>query len=85
MEQVKKAAIGKRVLLVDDEEELRVLVGGYLQDMGMEVIFAADGKIAQNIAGVQELDLVISDVVMPVCNGIELLQGETDIVDRCPF
>lgn len=69
----RKIATGRRVLFVDDEFEMRNLVEAYLQDMGAEVTLASDGKVAQSVVGLKELDLVISDVAMPTGNGIELL------------
>jgi putative nucleotidyltransferase with HDIG domain len=65
--------VGKRVLLAEDEEQLRIAMARILTGMGAEVLLAADGKVAQSILGVEPVDLVISDVRMPGCNGIELL------------
>lgn len=64
---------GKRILLVDDEDALRAAVAKILTSFGAIVQEAVDGKMAQNIIAVEELDLVISDIRMPECNGIELL------------
>jgi PAS domain S-box-containing protein len=66
-----------RVLVVDDEAYVREILSGMLQDMGLEVIEAADGE-----AGMQaylenriELAACIIDLTMPGMNGNDLAAG----------
>ncbi|MEX1315603.1 MAG: response regulator transcription factor [Synechococcaceae cyanobacterium] len=63
-----------RLLLVDDEPGLRTAVTAYLEDEGFAVTTAADGEEGWEKA--QELlpDVVISDVMMPRCDGYGLLK-----------
>jgi DNA-binding NarL/FixJ family response regulator len=63
-----------RLLLVDDEPGLRTAVRAYLEDEGFQVTTANDGEEGWQKA--QELlpDVVISDVMMPRCDGYGLLQ-----------
>jgi len=63
-----------RLLLVDDEPGLRTAVSAYLEDEGFQVTTANDGEDGWQRA--QELlpDVVISDVMMPRCDGYGLLQ-----------
>jgi DNA-binding NarL/FixJ family response regulator len=63
-----------RLLLVDDEPGLRAAVTAYLEDEGFQVTTANDGE--EGWAKAQELlpDLVITDVMMPRCDGYGLLQ-----------
>jgi DNA-binding NarL/FixJ family response regulator len=63
-----------RLLLVDDEPGLRAAVTAYLEDEGFQVTTANDGEDGWIKA--QELlpDLVITDVMMPRCDGFGLLQ-----------
>ena len=59
------------ILLVDDESSIRKIMSMQLQKQGYEVIEAADGEEAVNVAtapGVQ-VDLLVSDVVMPRKDG----------------
>ena len=63
-----------RVLLVDDEPGLRAAVQAYLQDEGFEVKAAVDGEEGWEMAQKILPDLVISDVMMPRCDGYELLK-----------
>ena len=66
----------KQILVVDDEPMLRSLVGRMLTDAGYSVLEAADGGEALHVLERfgRDLALVISDVVMPKVNGIELLE-----------
>jgi DNA-binding NarL/FixJ family response regulator len=62
-----------RLLLVDDEPGLRTAVKAYLEDEGMEVTTANDGEEGWQAAQALLPDLVISDVMMPRCDGYWLL------------
>ena len=68
------AATPIRLLLVDDEPGLRTAVKAYLDDEGFDVTTANDGEQGWQVA--QELlpDVVITDVMMPRCDGYGLLQ-----------
>jgi response regulator RpfG family c-di-GMP phosphodiesterase len=63
-----------KILVVDDEESLREICGEALKDEGYQVLLAGDGMEALNVATSNEVDVVISDLRMPVMNGLELLQ-----------
>ena len=63
-----------RLLLVDDEPGLRNAVQAYLQDEGFEVTTAVDGEEGWAKAQKMIPDLIISDVMMPRCDGYGLLQ-----------
>ncbi len=63
-----------RLLLVDDEPGLRTAVQTYLQDEGFEVATAIDGEEGWEKAQKILPDLIISDVMMPRCDGYGLLK-----------
>ncbi len=71
-EEVAKLPV--RLLLVDDEPGLRTAVKTYLEDEGFHVSTANDGEEGWSAA--QELlpDVVITDVMMPRCDGYGLLK-----------
>ncbi|MDD7792812.1 response regulator transcription factor [Clostridium sp. 'White wine YQ'] len=61
----------EKVLIVDDEKEIRDLVDIYLKGEGFETIKAGDGEEALKILSDEEVDLVILDIMMPKVDGIE--------------
>lgn len=62
-----------RALVVDDERSIRRLVHRCLARVDFEVMEAANGEAALELARAVDFDLVISDVQMPTMSGIELL------------
>jgi DNA-binding response OmpR family regulator len=63
-----------KILVVDDETNLRTLVGSYLRAEGYEVVEAADGLEAVDSVRRRRPDLVVLDVRMPGIDGIEALR-----------
>ena len=62
-----------RVLVVDDEEPMRLFVGRVLQDAGHEVAMAASGDEAiAMLPALTSLDVLVTDEVMPRMPGHEL-------------
>ena len=62
----------RRVLIADDDDRVLSLLVELLEQEGYEVFAAQDGGTALELALATELDVVVSDVVMPVMDGIEL-------------
>jgi two-component system OmpR family response regulator len=69
-----------RVIVAEDDQEMRDLIIGTLRKEGYDVREAADGGrllvqlTAQYTKGDAEVDLIISDVRMPICSGLEILE-----------
>lgn len=61
----------ERILIVDDEKEIRDLIDIYLKGEGYETLKAENGEEALNILGGNDVDLIILDIMMPKVNGIE--------------
>ena len=61
----------QKILIVDDEKEIRDLIEIYLKSEGYETLKAADGEEALNILNKEEPDLIILDIMMPKMNGID--------------
>src|ERR1044072_2832495 len=61
------------ILLVDDEEGYRKLIARVLTKAGYEVLQAGNGMGALSLLERSNVDLVISDILMPVLNGYALV------------
>src|SRR6516225_9367623 len=62
----------RRILVVDDEPTIREVVSEYLEVEGFEVMRAATGLEALNLAAARPPDLVVLDVMLPGIDGIEV-------------
>jgi DNA-binding NtrC family response regulator len=65
----------KKILLVDDESAIRSMVRAVLVQNNRSFAEAANGTEAQALLESESFDLVISDVIMPDCDGIELVMA----------
>ena len=63
-----------RVLIVDDEEPIRCMLGAHLADRGYSTVVAANGQEALSRLLEVDIDLVLSDIRMPVMSGLDLLR-----------
>jgi len=61
-------------MVVDDEPEVRQLLGDFLLSRGYEVVLANDGLAAISQLDVNKPDLVLLDVAMPGMDGVETLR-----------
>lgn len=66
------AAIGSRILLVDDEEAIQKLLRFPLEKEGYHVVQARDGEAALEAFAREPFDLVILDLMMPKLDGMEV-------------
>jgi DNA-binding response OmpR family regulator len=66
------APTGKRVLVVDDEEDIRKLVRKVLVDRGHEVLEADRGLLALRIVKEETPDLIILDAMLPELHGFDI-------------
>lgn len=63
------------VLVVDDDEVMRVVIEGALQDSGYELVFAPDGATALGMVRRLRPDLILMDVHLPDSDGVQLTQA----------
>lgn len=61
-----------RLLIIDDEDDMRALVQMYLKNSGFEVHQAANGEEALEVLSAMPIDLIVADVMMPVLDGFTL-------------
>src|ERR1051325_11458204 len=66
--------MGKRILVVDDSTSVRTVAGITLREAGYEVLEAANGQDGLAQLNGERIHLVISDVNMPVLEGIGFLK-----------
>lgn len=60
-----------KILVCDDSDINRQILGKYLQQMGHEIIYAKNGQEAVEMFGEHAPDLVLMDIEMPVMDGYE--------------
>lgn len=63
-----------RILVADDEREIRSVLALYLENAGYDVVEAADGVQALDILRSQSVDLCLLDIMMPKLDGYEVLK-----------
>ena len=71
LQTLKREYAGKRLLLVDDNEDNRALLKAQLRPVWKSVYIAIDGMEAVEMAGKQHYDLILMDMRMPRMDGLE--------------
>src|SRR5438132_5372136 len=71
----------QRILIIDDEEPIRRLLGYMLQSHGYETVLASDAREARTRLEVQPFALMLCDVNMPGESGMDLVR---DILSQHP-
>jgi CheY-like chemotaxis protein len=64
-----------KIVLIDDDPQVRSVLKGFLQIGGHEVLEAANGVQAQKILTEVQNDLIITDIVMPEADGFEVIMS----------
>ena len=64
----------KKVLIVDDDRVIiRIITNAFKEHPKLDIMTASDGKQAIDLLNSEEIDLVVTDLYMPVVNGLQLL------------
>jgi CheY-like chemotaxis protein len=63
----------QRILIIDDDEQMRALLGDILERAGYEVMEAANGLEGMRRMRAQLADMVITDLIMPEKEGVETI------------
>jgi len=75
----------KRVLVVDDDENICRLLKMYLANEGFQVLVAYDGSKALEYVEKEKIDLIILDVMMPVMDGWDVCKAVRKINGTVPI
>ncbi|MDU1413294.1 MAG: response regulator transcription factor [Clostridium sp.] len=62
------------ILLVDDEENIRNLLGAYLNKEGYNIFHSNNGEEALSVLEKENISLVVLDIMMPIMDGFETLK-----------
>ena len=66
--------MSERILIVDDENNIRLTLKTILEEEGYNCLLASSGKEAIDVLNTQDIDLVITDIWMENIDGIELIE-----------
>ncbi len=77
--------MSKRILVVDDDENVREIITEFLLTLNFEVSEANDGEEAIKLCGRLPFDLVITDIRMPKMNGLQLLRKLKTVIPELPI
>jgi len=78
----------KKILVVEDDETMRLTLAALLRREGFEVSTASDGEDGYRQALAMCPDLIITDLQMPVLNGVEmarLIRGQCGQLSQAPI
>ncbi len=62
----------KKILLVDDEPDIQVIISGRLTALGFEVLIAKDGQEGLDLARKESPDLILLDLMLPKLDGYKV-------------
>jgi response regulator RpfG family c-di-GMP phosphodiesterase len=74
-------ACRRRVLIVDDEPAIRMMLRSILESIGCQCSEAADGESALTLAAAEPFDLVVLDLVLPGIGGAEVCRRLRELPD----
>ncbi|WP_420407390.1 response regulator [Hoeflea sp.] len=74
-----------KILIAEDEDSLRRFVARALEMDGHEIVHAGDGADAVDHLQADSFDLLLSDIRMPVMDGIELAKQSSEIAPDMPI
>ena len=62
-----------KILVIDDEVQLREMLKAVLEHAGYDVVLAADGNQGIKLFAEQSFDLIVTDLIMPDKEGLEII------------
>jgi len=64
-----------RILIIDDDETIQNVFQRFLTGKGYDVALASDGRKGLRVLEEQQIDLVITDIMMPETDGLEVVMA----------
>src|SRR5512135_651527 len=74
----------RRLLIVDDDKNICIILSNLARREGFEVVTASDGEKALQMIHLEEPDLLVSDIKMPGMDGMELLRKAKELDQDLP-
>lgn len=74
-----------RLLIVEDDSDIRELLKHFLKEFVDEIVEAEDGAAALQFVKAQEFDTILSDIEMPQINGLKFLAYVRSLGQMTPF
>jgi len=74
-----------RLLIVEDDSDIRKLLNHFLKDCADEIVEAENGAEALNLVKQHEFDTILSDIEMPQMNGLKFLAYVRSLGHMTPF
>lgn len=75
----------RRVLVIEDEPAMRLLIQEYLEFLGYPVLLAPDGATALELAAGGNLSLAFVDINLPDMTGVEVMRRFREMGVACPL
>lgn len=75
----------KKILIIDDEAQIRRMLEFKFKKQGFEVILARNGEEGLDLINNQQPDVVITDLIMPKLDGKSLCEQTNDLKKERPF
>lgn len=82
---MKRSSTRGKILIVDDEEEIRASTSLLLKVLGYDFEMAADGTEALSLLRTGRYSAMITDMIMPEMNGLELIEKARQIHPGIPI
>lgn len=74
-----------KILLIEDEERVAGLIRRGLEEHNYSVMVAYDGEMGKKLAHIHDFDLIITDVILPKINGIDLCRAIREAKPHVPI
>lgn len=73
-----------KILIIDDEKSIRALLSSFLDPFAVEILELNNGQYVMGVIDSQAPDLVITDLVMPEKDGLEIIRETKDRYPTLP-